>query len=72
MLQISNLTYNAWGRQFLDDASVTDVLVGAGRTWIDRGRGLEEVGAAAMDEAEARALAVRMAAACGPRSARAR
>ncbi len=51
----------------LDDASVTDVLVGAGRTWIDRGRGLEEVGAAAMDEAEARALAVRMAAACGRR-----
>ena len=51
----------------LDDASVTDVLVGAGRTWIDRGRGLEEVGAAAMGEAEARALAVRMAAACGRR-----
>ena len=23
MLQISNLTYNAWGRQFLDDASVS-------------------------------------------------
>ena len=41
---------------------VTDVLVGGGRTWIDRGRGLEPVPAAAMDEPEVRALAVRMAA----------
>ena len=23
MLQIKNLTYNAWGREFLDDASVS-------------------------------------------------
>ncbi|WP_136313077.1 TadA family conjugal transfer-associated ATPase [Actinomyces procaprae] len=46
---------------------VTDVLVGAGRTWIDRGRGLEPVPDAGLEEAEARALAVRMAAACGRR-----
>lgn len=46
---------------------VTDVLVGAGRTWIDRGRGLEPVPDAGLPEAQARALAVRMAAACGRR-----
>lgn len=41
---------------------VTDVLVSSGRTWIDRGRGLEPVPAASMEEPQARALAVRMAA----------
>ena len=46
---------------------VTDVLVGAGRTWIDRGRGLEPVAEAALPETQAQALAVRMAAACGRR-----
>ena len=46
---------------------VTDVLVGAGRTWIDRGRGLEPVPDAGLPETQARALAVRMAAACGRR-----
>ncbi|WP_103064070.1 TadA family conjugal transfer-associated ATPase [Actinomyces qiguomingii] len=46
---------------------VTDVLVGAGRTWIDRGRGLEPVADATLPEPEVRALAVRMAAACGRR-----
>lgn len=51
----------------LDTEGVTDVLVGAGRTWIDRGQGLEEVEGAVLEEAEARALAVRMAAACGRR-----
>lgn len=51
----------------LDDAEVTDVLVGAGRTWVDRGYGLQETPAAAMTEEAARALAVRMASACGRR-----
>ena len=41
---------------------VTDVLVSGGRTWIDRGHGLEPVPAASMDEPQVRALAVRMAA----------
>ncbi|WP_368502469.1 TadA family conjugal transfer-associated ATPase [Actinomyces sp.] len=47
--------------------AVTDVLVGAGRTWIDRGRGLEPVADASLPEEETRTLAVRMAAACGRR-----
>ena len=46
----------------IETEGVTDVLVSDGRTWIDRGRGLEAVPAAAMDEPEVRALAVRMAA----------
>ena len=46
----------------IESEGVTDVLVSGGRTWIDRGRGLEPVPAAAMDEPEVRALAVRMAA----------
>ena len=51
----------------LETDGVTDVLVGAGRTWIDRGRGLESIDAAALPEERARALAVRMAASCGRR-----
>lgn len=51
----------------LETEAVTDVLVGAGRTWIDRGHGLEEVAAAALTEVQARALAVRMAASAGRR-----
>ena len=51
----------------LETDGVTDVLVGGGVTWIDRGAGLEPVEDAALTEAEARALAVRMAAACGRR-----
>lgn len=51
----------------LETEGVTDVLVGAGQTWIDRGHGLEVVAHAALSEPEARALAVRMAAACGRR-----
>ena len=46
----------------IETDGVTDVLVSGGRTWIDRGHGLEPVPAAAMDEPEVRALAVRMAA----------
>ena len=46
----------------IETEGVTDVLVSDGRTWIDRGRGLEPVPTAAMDESEVRALAVRMAA----------
>lgn len=51
----------------LETEGVTDVLVGGGTTWIDRGAGLEPVPGAALTEPEARALAVRMAAACGRR-----
>ena len=46
---------------------VTDVLVTGDATWIDRGRGLEPVRSARLAPADARALAVRMAAACGRR-----
>lgn len=51
----------------LEAEGVTDVLVGGGMTWIDRGSGLEPVPAARLDEPEARALAVRMAASAGRR-----
>lgn len=51
----------------LETPGVTDVLVGGGRTWIDRGHGLEEVPGARLEEPQARALAVRMAAASGRR-----
>ena len=46
----------------IETDGVTDVLVSGGRTWIDRGYGLESVPAASMEEPQARALAVRMAA----------
>ena len=46
----------------IETDGVTDVLVSGGRTWIDRGHGLEPVPAASMEETQARALAVRMAA----------
>ncbi|QPL05322.1 MULTISPECIES: TadA family conjugal transfer-associated ATPase [Actinomyces] len=51
----------------LETDGVTDVLVGGGHTWIDRGHGLEPVPAAALPEAQARALAVRLAASAGRR-----
>ncbi|WP_159813470.1 TadA family conjugal transfer-associated ATPase [Actinomyces sp. zg328] len=51
----------------LEAEGVTDVLVGGGMTWIDRGSGLEPVPQARLDEPEARALAVRMAASAGRR-----
>lgn len=50
----------------LETDGVTDVLVGAGRSWIDRGRGLEEVHHD-LPEDQVRALAVRMAASAGRR-----
>ena len=46
----------------IETDGVTDVLVSGGRTWIDRGHGLEPVPDASMDEPQVRALAVRMAA----------
>ena len=46
----------------IETDGVTDVLVSGGRTWIDRGHGLEPVPAASMEEPQVRALAVRMAA----------
>ena len=52
----------------LHDDGVTDVLVnGPGEVWIDRGRGVERSGLTLSDEATIRALAVRLAAACGRR-----
>nr|WP_111837248.1 TadA family conjugal transfer-associated ATPase [Actinomyces bovis] len=51
----------------LETPGVTDVLVGGGHTWIDRGQGLEEVPGAALAEPQVRALAVRMAASAGRR-----
>lgn len=51
----------------LERPEVTDVLVGGGRVWIDRGQGVEIVPGVEWEESEIRALAVRMAAACGRR-----
>ncbi len=52
----------------LDEPGVTDVLVnGAQGVWVDRGCGLERWPCEHLDEPGARALAVRLAAACGQR-----
>lgn len=52
----------------VDDERVTDVLVnGPDRAWVDRGAGLEAVPPVVRDEAELRALAVRLAAVAGRR-----
>ncbi len=52
----------------VDDPRVTDVLVnGALGVWVDRGGGLRRAGVPALDEDRVRALAVRLAAACGQR-----
>ncbi|WP_194948740.1 TadA family conjugal transfer-associated ATPase [Actinomyces trachealis] len=51
----------------LEAPGVSDVLVGGGHTWIDRGQGLEEVPSADMTEPQVRSLAVRMAASAGRR-----
>ncbi|QWW19720.1 TadA family conjugal transfer-associated ATPase [Schaalia sp. 19OD2882] len=53
--------------QLLADPAVTDVLVNGVDTWVDRGDGLCRVSLELGDEDEVRALAVRMAAACGRR-----
>jgi len=57
-------------QRFLDDPLVTDVLVNGGDgVWVDRGGGLEpaEVDDVLTDAAAVRALATRLAAACGQR-----
>jgi pilus assembly protein CpaF len=52
----------------LDDPAVTDVLVNGDRgVWVDRGSGLEPWATAGLGESAVRALAVRLAAACGQR-----
>lgn len=55
----------------LNDRSVTDVLVNGGRgVWVDRGNGMERDERASRglsDDSSVRALAVRLAAACGQR-----
>ncbi|MCI7456092.1 TadA family conjugal transfer-associated ATPase [Actinomyces urogenitalis] len=56
----------SWLQPLLETDGVTDVLVGAGCSWIDRGRGLEEVHHD-LPEDQVRALAVRMAASAGRR-----
>ena len=57
----------------LSDRSVTDVLVNGGRgVWVDRGNGMERDERASRglsDDSSVRALAVRLAAACGQRLA---
>ncbi|MHB1063679.1 MAG: TadA family conjugal transfer-associated ATPase [Georgenia sp.] len=53
---------------WLEDPAVTDVLVnGTDGVWVDRGEGLERVGGTFPDAAAVRALATRLAAACGQR-----
>ena len=51
----------------IESPEVTDVLVTGSTVWIDRGRGLEPAPGPGLREPEVRALAVRMAAACGRR-----
>lgn len=51
---------------WLETPGVTDVLVGGGRIWIDRGQGLELV-ASGIQEDRLRALAVRLTASAGRR-----
>ncbi|WP_174232142.1 TadA family conjugal transfer-associated ATPase [Actinomyces culturomici] len=51
----------------LADALVTDVLLNSGAAWVDRGSGLERLVLDLGGEEGVRALAVRMAAACGRR-----
>lgn len=52
----------------LEEPGTTDVLVnGGGGVWVDRGRGLQPAGVALPDDAAVRALATRLAAACGQR-----
>ncbi|WP_127843450.1 TadA family conjugal transfer-associated ATPase [Actinomyces wuliandei] len=51
----------------IDTPGVTDVLVLAGLTWVDRGHGVERVACPVMPESQVRALAVRMAASAGRR-----
>lgn len=55
----------------LNDRTVTDVLVNGGKgVWVDRGRGLqrdERASDSLSDDSSVRALAVRLAAACGQR-----
>jgi len=55
-------------QDLLEDHRVTDVLVnGARGVWVDRGHGLVRAGLDLGDEPEVRALAGRLAAACGQR-----
>jgi pilus assembly protein CpaF len=55
-------------QELLEDPLVTDVLVnGPHGVWADRGRGLVPVPVTLGDEARVRALATRLAAACGQR-----
>lgn len=51
----------------LEDPAVTDVVVHAGRVWVDRGNGLEPAAVAVGKEADVRSLAVRLAALAGQR-----
>src|SRR5690606_34679344 len=55
-------------QELLEDTRVTDVLVNGVRgAWVDRGRGLERADVDLGTEPEVRALAARLAAACGQR-----
>lgn len=55
-------------QRFVDDPAVTDVLVNApDDVWVDRGEGLESVGAVFASEEQVRQLATRLAASAGRR-----
>lgn len=53
--------------RLLEDSRVTDVLINSTDAWIDRGFGLERAAVDLGGEKDVRALAIRMAAACGKR-----
>ncbi|NUS73423.1 MAG: TadA family conjugal transfer-associated ATPase [Corynebacteriales bacterium] len=51
----------------LNDSGITDVVVNAGRAWVDRGNGLERTDVGFADDVTLRQLAQRLANACGRR-----
>lgn len=53
--------------RILLDPQTSDVLINSTRAWVDRGRGLEPLDLPLERDEDTRALAVRMAAACGRR-----
>jgi pilus assembly protein CpaF len=69
---VAGVREHAWGlgplQPLVDDPEVTDVLVnGPDSVWVDRGDGLYRVAVGVGDEADVRALAVRLAAGAGRR-----
>lgn len=54
-------------QQFLDDPTVTDVLVHGDRLWVDQGHGPQEIAQSPLGQGQSREWAVRLAARAGTR-----